>query len=54
MTRCDCHDVAFEDVARAMRDGGRPLRELQRVLPCAQTCTACLPDLEAFLRRQNL
>jgi len=50
MTRCECAEVAFADVARAMREQGLPLCEATRRSGCGQLCSACLPDLHRYLR----
>jgi hypothetical protein len=44
MTRCECAEVSFQEVARQVASG-RPLEETLRRTGCAQNCTACLPDL---------
>ena len=44
MTRCECAEVSFQEVARQVASG-RPLEETMRRTGCAQNCTACLPDL---------
>jgi bacterioferritin-associated ferredoxin len=48
MTRCECADVSFPEVARQVAAGGS-LEEATRRTGCGQTCTACLPDLRKFL-----
>ena len=48
MTRCECAGISFEEVAARMRDG-QLLAEITHRTGCGQTCTACLPDLQAFL-----
>ena len=53
MTRCECADRSFEELARAMRVSGWTLDELFERTGCGQTCTACRPDLEEFLRRSG-
>lgn len=54
MDACACHDMPFFRVAARMRETGAPLEEVRRVLPCAETCTACLPDLAEYLAGQGL
>lgn len=49
MTCCECAGVGFADVARQLAVEGCPLGELLRRTGCAQTCTACLPDLKRYL-----
>lgn len=48
MTRCECADVSFAEMA-ARIDEGEHLDEAARATGCGQTCTACWPDLERFL-----
>lgn len=48
MTRCECADVTFPEVARQLV-AGASLEEATRRTGCGQTCTACLPDLRKFL-----
>jgi NAD(P)H-nitrite reductase large subunit len=50
MTRCECAGVAFDEIARRLAAEGLSLDELGRRTGCARTCTACLPDLRAYLR----
>ena len=45
MTRCECADVSFQEIAREMASTGRSLEETTRRSGCGQNCTACLPDL---------
>jgi NAD(P)H-nitrite reductase large subunit len=45
MTRCECADVSFQEIAREMAGSGRSLEEATRRSGCGQNCTACLPDL---------
>ena len=50
MTRCECASMSFEEIARRhRRRSGSTLGECARRTGCGQTCTACLPDLQAFL-----
>jgi len=51
MTRCECADLSFSEVARRLRDERLTLDEVARRTGCGGTCTACLPDLRAFLAR---
>jgi bacterioferritin-associated ferredoxin len=53
MSRCECADMPFAEVARRMRDEGQSLAELSGRTGCGQTCTACVPDLEDFLARHR-
>ena len=53
MTRCECAEMPFAEVARRLREEGQSLAELSRRTGCGQTCTACVPDLEEFLARHR-
>ena len=54
MDRCECAGWTFEEIARiAEREGIDGLDLLGRRTGCARTCTACRPDLEAFLARRR-
>jgi bacterioferritin-associated ferredoxin len=52
MTRCECAEVSFEEIRDRVRAAGCSLDEILRVTGCGSTCTACLPDLRAFLSSQ--
>jgi NAD(P)H-nitrite reductase large subunit len=49
MTRCECAEVPFDEVARSMREGGLSLEEASWRTGCGRLCTACLPDLRAHV-----
>ena len=49
MTACECAGVPFSEVARLVYREGRPLQEVLERTGCGQTCTACVPDLQAYL-----
>ena len=49
MTRCECADVSFQEIARQMAANGGSLDDVQRRTGCGGTCTACVPDLRRFL-----
>lgn len=50
MTRCECAGLSFEEVARiSEREGLGEFALLCARSGCAVTCTACKPDLRAFL-----
>lgn len=53
MTRCECAGLSFEEVARRIEKDGLTLAECGRRTGCGQTCTACVPDLQAFLLRRR-
>ena len=52
MTRCECACMSFEEVGQRIETEGVTLAECARRTGCGQTCTACLPELQAFLRRR--
>jgi bacterioferritin-associated ferredoxin len=49
MTRCECVELPFDEIARRLREDGLSLEELQNRTGCGLLCTACLPDLSAHL-----
>ena len=49
MTRCECAEVSFTEIAARMAAEGSSLDEVVRKTGCGTTCTACLPDLRRFL-----
>jgi bacterioferritin-associated ferredoxin len=49
MTRCECAEVGFDEVARRLREEGATLEALQERTGCGRMCSACLPDLRAHL-----
>ena len=51
MTRCECMEKPFSEIARRLREEGLSLEEVMRRTGCGGTCTACLPDLRAYLAR---
>lgn len=50
MTRCECAGLPFEEIARRAKEQGLALEGVMAATGCGETCTACLPDLRAFLR----
>jgi hypothetical protein len=52
MTRCECADVSFAEVARRLQAEGLAVEQVLRGSGCAQTCQACLPDLMRFLAQR--
>lgn len=48
MSRCECAEVGFPEIARQM-DAGASFEEVSLKTGCGTTCTACLPDLRRFL-----
>jgi len=49
MTRCECVGLAFDEVARRVREEGATLDEVQERTGCGRLCSACLPDLRDHL-----
>jgi len=49
MTRCECTELRFDEVARRIREQGLSLEAVQRDTGCGRLCTACLPDLNEHL-----
>ena len=49
MTRCECAELSFDEVARRMREEGLSLEVVQARTGCGRLCTACLPDLQAHV-----
>jgi hypothetical protein len=50
MTRCECAELPFEEIARRVRRDGLGVAEALTRGGCGQICTACLPDLESYLK----
>jgi bacterioferritin-associated ferredoxin len=51
MTRCECAQMRFEEIREKLAQDQLCLEELGKRTGCGQTCTACVPDLKAFLAR---
>jgi len=49
MTRCECAELPFEEIARRVCDEGQSLERLQAETGCGRLCTACVPDLHEHL-----
>lgn len=49
MTRCECTELSFDEVARRVEREGATLDEIAERTGCGRLCTACLPDLRAHL-----
>jgi bacterioferritin-associated ferredoxin len=49
MTRCECTELRFEEIPEKLERENLSLEDLGKRTGCGQTCTACLPDLKAFL-----
>ena len=53
MTRCECVELPFDEIARRLREDGLSFEEVQKRTGCGLLCTACLPDLRAHLARRR-
>ncbi len=53
MTRCECVGLSFDELRRRMRAEGLSANDACRRTGCGQLCTACLPDLEAYLSSEG-
>jgi NAD(P)H-nitrite reductase large subunit len=53
MTRCECAELSFGEVARRLREDGASLDEVMDRTGCGRLCTACLGDLLAHLARRR-
>jgi bacterioferritin-associated ferredoxin len=53
MTCCECVELAFDEVARRVREDGVSLEDVMDRTGCGRLCTACLPDLRAHLTRRR-
>ena len=53
MERCECAELAFDEVARRIREEGASLEEMQERTGCGRLCSACLPDLRDHLARHR-
>jgi len=49
MSRCECAELPFDEVARRLREEAATLEEVQERTGCGRLCSACLPDLRAHL-----
>ena len=52
MTRCECAELSFDEVARRIREGAS-FEEVQERTGCGRLCSACLPDLRDHLARRR-
>jgi bacterioferritin-associated ferredoxin len=52
MTRCECAELPFDEIRKRMQKG-QSFDEIAKRTGCGRTCTACVPDLEAFLARHR-
>ena len=53
MTRCECAELGFDEVAQRTLEDGASLEELQERTGCGRLCSACLPDLRDHLARRR-
>jgi bacterioferritin-associated ferredoxin len=53
MTRCECVELPFDEIARRLEKDGLTLEQLQDRTGCGLLCSACLPDLRADLARRR-
>lgn len=54
MTACACAGMSFEEIAQKIKDSKQGWQSVCKKLGCGVTCTACVPDLKAYLRERNL
>jgi hypothetical protein len=52
MTRCECAGVTFVEIGKLL-EAGEPLPSALARTGCADMCTACLPDLDAYLTNRS-
>ena len=50
MTRCECAGMTFREVLARLRKGDVSPGPLPG--GCGDLCTACLPDLDAYLKKR--
>jgi BFD-like [2Fe-2S] binding domain len=48
MTRCECAGISFAEIGRLL-EAGEPLPAALSRTGIGEMCTACRPDLEAYL-----
>jgi bacterioferritin-associated ferredoxin len=48
MTRCECAGMEFREIRERLAKG-QSFDEIAHRTGCGQTCTACVPDLQAYL-----
>lgn len=53
MTACACTGRTFEEVERRMHRERLSALEAESLTGCGTLCTACLPDLRAYLVRNS-
>ncbi len=50
MTRCECAELTFDEIARRLEQG-QTLEQLQQATGCGLLCSACVPDLNRLTAR---
>jgi bacterioferritin-associated ferredoxin len=53
MTRCECAELPFAEIERRMREEAVSFDEVARRTGCGSLCTACIPDLQQYLRSRR-
>lgn len=56
MTRCECEEITFREVAEVARQHATPLDfdELRNEAGCGRLCTACHCDLKKYLAARKI
>lgn len=54
MTACACAGMSFEEIARRIKESKLGRQAVCKQLGCGVTCTACVPDLKAYLKGRNV
>ncbi|ABZ95801.1 Hypothetical protein LBF_3335 [Leptospira biflexa serovar Patoc strain 'Patoc 1 (Ames)'] len=52
MIKCHCAEVFFESILNVVKETNRPILEVAREMGAADTCTACVPDMLAFIEQE--
>ncbi|MGE8720344.1 (2Fe-2S)-binding protein [Leptospira terpstrae] len=52
MIKCHCAEVFFESILNVVKESNRPILEVAREMGAADTCTACVPDMLAFIEQE--
>jgi len=53
MRACECAGLSFHEIACRIEAEGLALDEVLTRTGCGRTCTACVPDLRAFLANRS-
>jgi bacterioferritin-associated ferredoxin len=51
MTRCECAELSFDEIARRIGEEGQSLELVQQTTGCGLLCSACVPDLHKLVAR---